>query len=335
MTEHYASVTVKAPVHQVYALFTHFDDFPKFMHFVKEVTYSDRQRTHWVVQVLGNYEWDAIHEDWIPDRQVGWRSINGLRNAGKVKFRPLGQNRTMVDVYISYTPPSGPIGLLGDSLGGSEYFANILRQDLLNFARMVEEAPPGALDPMSSHYLFHSDSAVSKGEITERQKAAMALDPRMSPSALSQRQARLREEQERTRREQEAQAALLREQRAREELQRQEQNAILAQEAARRRVEEQARQDALALELASRLPPDPLLDTLGGRGASIERTASGDRDGIRARHPGYERDPMTARYPPKTSARPTMKLTEEELEKFESPWFRSIRGAPLPPPPGE
>ena len=34
MAEHHASVTVGAPVQQVYGLFTHFNDFPKFMSFV-------------------------------------------------------------------------------------------------------------------------------------------------------------------------------------------------------------------------------------------------------------------------------------------------------------
>jgi polyketide cyclase/dehydrase/lipid transport protein len=335
MTEHYASVTVKAPVHQVYALFTHFDDFPKFMHFVKEVTYYNSQRSHWVVHVLRDYEWDAIHEDWIPDQQVGWRSIAGLKNTGKVKFRPLGPSRTMVDVYISYTPPSGPVGMLGDTFGGGEYFASILRQDLSNFARMVEEAPPGALDPMSSHYLFHSDSAVARGDVTARQKAAMARDPRMSPQALAERLASQREEQERRQQEQLEREMALRQRREVEEKMRQEQNLLLAQEAVRRQEEQRVREELLMREIADRRPPDPVHDTIGGRGAAIERTASGDRDGIRTRHPGYERDPMIARYPFKEGARPTLKLSEEELEKFESPWYRSIRGTPLPSPPAE
>ncbi len=29
--EHHTSVTVNAPLHQVYSLFSHFNDFPKFM----------------------------------------------------------------------------------------------------------------------------------------------------------------------------------------------------------------------------------------------------------------------------------------------------------------
>ena len=53
MSEHHASVTVNAPVHQVYSLFSHFNDFPKFMSFVKEVTYYDNQRSHWVAEVVG------------------------------------------------------------------------------------------------------------------------------------------------------------------------------------------------------------------------------------------------------------------------------------------
>src|SRR5579859_4086929 len=38
---------------------------------------------------------------------------------------------------------------------------------------MVDQAPPGALDPTSSNYLFHSDSAAAKGKTTDRQNATM------------------------------------------------------------------------------------------------------------------------------------------------------------------
>ena len=51
--EHHATVTVNAPVHQVYALFTHFNDFPKYMHFIDQVTYIDNMRSHWIADVVG------------------------------------------------------------------------------------------------------------------------------------------------------------------------------------------------------------------------------------------------------------------------------------------
>ncbi len=63
MARHAASIVVRRPVEQVYPLFTHFNDFPKFMHFVHEVTYYDDQRSHWVVDIAGRHAWDATVVD--------------------------------------------------------------------------------------------------------------------------------------------------------------------------------------------------------------------------------------------------------------------------------
>jgi ribosome-associated toxin RatA of RatAB toxin-antitoxin module len=186
MSEHHASVTVNAPVHQVYSLFSHFNDFPKFMSFVKEVTYYDNQRSHWVAEVVGRHEWDAVNDSWAEDRQIGWRSTNGLENNGRVTFQPVGSDQTLVDVYINYNPPAGVLGDVGDTLGGGQRFDNALQNDLNNFARMVDQAPPGALDPESSNYLFHSGSAAAKGTTTSRQNATMDDDSANQGSTMSQ-----------------------------------------------------------------------------------------------------------------------------------------------------
>lgn len=173
---HHASVVVNAPVHQVYSLFTHFNDFPKFMSFVKEVTYYDAQRSHWVAEVAGRHEWDAVNDNWVNDQQIGWRSTNGLENFGKVTFQPTNSNQTQVDVFINYNPPAGVLGDLGENLGVGGRFDNALQNDLSNFAKMVDQAPAGALDPNSSNYLFHSGSAAGKGTTTQRQNETMQND---------------------------------------------------------------------------------------------------------------------------------------------------------------
>ncbi|GCF07807.1 SRPBCC family protein [Dictyobacter arantiisoli] len=298
MVEHSASVIVKAPVHQVYELFTHFNDFPKFMSFVKEVTYHDDMRSHWVVKVLGQYEWDAINEDWIPDKQIGWRSTRGLKNTGKVKFHALGPNRTSVDVYIRYTPPTGPLGNLGNHFGANGYFDASLHKDLANFARMVEEAPVGALDPMSSHYLFHEESAARKGDITPRQKAAMERDPMMSPQALSEREAKIA--QEATLRQQLAATQATERQRKleSEQARQREQSEILAREAIKRQQEMREREEAR--RKAASIPLDPR-HTYAAWAHGL-----GDKDGMRARIPNFAQDPMTSRRPrkPVISAKP-------------------------------
>jgi len=171
--EHHASVTINAPLHQVYSLFSHFNDFPKFMSFVKEVTYYDNQRSHWVAEVVGRHEWDAANQDWIENRQIGWKSYNGFENAGRVTFQTVGPMQTLVDVFISYNPPAGVLGDAGEKLGVGSRFDNALQHDLDNFARMVDQAPVGALDPQSSNYLFHGGSAAAKGTTTSRQDATM------------------------------------------------------------------------------------------------------------------------------------------------------------------
>jgi uncharacterized membrane protein len=170
---HKATVTVNAPVSQVYQLFTHFNDFPKFMTFVKEVTYIDSTKSHWVANVLGDHEWDAVNENWQPDRQVGWRSTDGLKNNGTVMFQSEGANQTQVTVTINVDPPAGVLGDAAEKLGAGRHFENKLQHDLTHFAQMVAQAPPGALDPESSNYLFQGASAASHGKTTQAQEATM------------------------------------------------------------------------------------------------------------------------------------------------------------------
>ncbi|WP_157508101.1 hypothetical protein [Ktedonobacter racemifer] len=71
---------------------------------------------------------------------------------------------------------------------------------------------------------------------------------------------------------------------------------------------------------------DPVRDTIGGRNASMERTAFGDQDARHERFPQYDADPMTAR-----SLRSWEDKTSEPVadEKAESPWKNLIRGRSL------
>jgi len=90
-----------------------------------------------------------------------------------VTFQPVGANQTRIDVYVYYNPPAGAVGDAGEKLGAGKRFEQALQDDLNHFARMVEQAPPGALDPTSSNYLFHSESAAAQGRTTKRQNETM------------------------------------------------------------------------------------------------------------------------------------------------------------------
>jgi uncharacterized membrane protein len=173
LSSHQASVTVDAPVHQVYALFSHFNDFPKFMSFVKEVTYADAQNSRWVADIAGRHEWNATNQNWIEDRQIGWRSTKGLENTGKVTFEQISPEKTRVNVDIAYNPPAGMLGDIAEKAGVGGHFDQVLQKDLNHFAEMVQQAPQGALDPNSSSYLFHSESAAAQGKTTSQQDSTI------------------------------------------------------------------------------------------------------------------------------------------------------------------
>lgn len=146
MARHSASVIVRAPAEQVYQMFTNFEDFPRHLTYVKEVTYYDNARSHWAADIVGHHEWDAINTDWIEGKQLGWRSTDGFENAGRVTFDDLGGGCTRVTVTIAYNPPAGVLGDAAEALGAGTAFEEALQRDLDNFARMVEQGPGEAME---------------------------------------------------------------------------------------------------------------------------------------------------------------------------------------------
>lgn len=313
MSDHHVSVTVQAPIHQVYTLFSHFHDLPKYMSIVEEVTYYDEQRSHWVA---GSQEWDAVNEGWIADEQIGWRSTRGLHNRGMVKFTPLSAKQTAVDVYLSYTPPTGMLGAVAEHLGFDNHLHAVLQQEMKHFAAMVEATPQGALDPMRSHYLFHQQSALTKGTTTTRQRAAMSQDPMMSKEALQARETRIRYEKEQAAQARRAREALLQRQQQLMQQAAHEQQEALRQQAERDRLA--ARERAQTAEPGPARVPHPIYDTIGGRNAAMERTAIGDQDARSERFPRHSEDPMMSRAP-------GMHIRKTG-PAFESPWRATTRG---------
>jgi uncharacterized membrane protein len=45
------------------------------MRFIKEVSFYDDQNSHWVAEINGRHEWDAVNTGWQVNRQKGWRTV--------------------------------------------------------------------------------------------------------------------------------------------------------------------------------------------------------------------------------------------------------------------
>src|SRR5918999_2274334 len=92
------SIEVDAPLSTAYNQWTQFEEFPQFMDGVESVRQLDDTHLHWVAEFGGErHEWDAEITEQEPDRVVAWRARDGKYNSGRVRFEPLGDNRTRVD----------------------------------------------------------------------------------------------------------------------------------------------------------------------------------------------------------------------------------------------
>lgn len=132
-----SSVRVNAPVEQVYQMWTDWENFPRFMSNVQQVTRSG-DTTHWKAKVFGTtQEWDARIVEDTPNQQVAWQSTSGSTNNGIVAFVPVDAMTTEVMLAIDYDPPAGPVGDAVDAVTST--MQKNVEEDLQNFKQLIEQ----------------------------------------------------------------------------------------------------------------------------------------------------------------------------------------------------
>jgi uncharacterized membrane protein len=118
------TINIKVPVHDVYQLWSNFENFPRFMENVESIRSMGGKRSHWVVKgpAGSKVEFDAITTANVPDQEIAWETTPDamVKSQGQVTFRPAGQNSTQVSVYMTYTPPAGIAGAAVASLFGKD-----------------------------------------------------------------------------------------------------------------------------------------------------------------------------------------------------------------------
>ena len=129
------SIEVGVPVSTAYNQWTQFEEFPKFMQGVKSVRQIDDTHLEWVAEVGGERrEWQAEIVEQVPDEKLAWRAVDGNGPNGIVTFEPLGEERTLITVEMSYEP-DGLKETLGAKLGLDN---RQVQEDLRRFKQLVE-----------------------------------------------------------------------------------------------------------------------------------------------------------------------------------------------------
>jgi uncharacterized membrane protein len=109
------TITIDAPVDDVYRFWTAYENFPRFMSRVLEVRASRREgQSHWTIAGPGGMpiEFDGEVTQAIPNQIFAWRTVEGslVGHAGLVHFDATADGRTRIHIRMSYNPPGGWFG---------------------------------------------------------------------------------------------------------------------------------------------------------------------------------------------------------------------------------
>jgi uncharacterized membrane protein len=131
---------IDAPLEQVYAFWSNYENFPLFMSHVRQVEDLGGGRSRWSVSGPGGLpiEWSAVLTQQTPEEVIAWRSEAGsmLENAGIIRFSPSGIG-TRVNLRFCYHPPAGGAGQAVAELLGSDPRAK-LNEDLGRMKALLE-----------------------------------------------------------------------------------------------------------------------------------------------------------------------------------------------------
>lgn len=140
------TITIEAPVQDVFAFWQHYENFPHFMTHVREVRPSEVEgRSHWVVDGPAGLpiEFDAETTRVVPNELIAWKSLEGasVAHAGTVRFEPAGERATRITVRFSYNPPAGALGHAAAWMLGADA-KRLFDDDLVRMKTMLETGRP-------------------------------------------------------------------------------------------------------------------------------------------------------------------------------------------------
>ena len=129
------SIEVNVPVRVAYDQWTQFEQFPRFMEGVERVVQVDDKTLDWTASIAGvDKHWRAEITLQEPDEVIAWRSVEGARNDGSVRFEALDSNRTRITLDLD-VEPEGPLETAGDALG---FVSRRAKGDIERFKEYIE-----------------------------------------------------------------------------------------------------------------------------------------------------------------------------------------------------
>jgi uncharacterized membrane protein len=136
-------IDIGVPIGTVYDQWTQFEEWPKFMHRVTQVSQEDEAHANFKTKIWGKTkEYTAEIVDQRPDERIKWKVTEGVTHTGVVTFHELGPRLTRVEVNLDVEPGS----LIEKAARGMRFIKRAVRADLARFKAhvLMEEEASGA-----------------------------------------------------------------------------------------------------------------------------------------------------------------------------------------------
>lgn len=108
------SLRIAAPIDDVFEFWRHFENYPKFMSFIRSVEVNETGGLRWVAVAPGRTRilWDTTIFDLQPNQRIAWKSDPGsvIATEGIIQMEPTEFRGTLLRVELSYAPPFGAVG---------------------------------------------------------------------------------------------------------------------------------------------------------------------------------------------------------------------------------
>jgi uncharacterized membrane protein len=129
------SVDIGVPIETVYNQFTQFEDWPQFMHRVKQVSQEDDCTLSFTVKIWArSKEFTAKIETQRPNERIKWKVSHGIAHTGVVTFHELGPRLTRVLLNMDIEPGFP----LEKAARGLRHVKRAARADLHRFKALIE-----------------------------------------------------------------------------------------------------------------------------------------------------------------------------------------------------
>lgn len=134
------SVTIFAPIDEVYRFWRNFENFPLFMNHVKEIMVQNDVSNWKVAGPAGvPIEFQSRITQDIPNDVIAWETLpdSQVDHTGMVRFEPNRDGSTRVTVQMTYMPPAGAVGHAVAQLFGVDP-RQAMNDDLMRLKALLE-----------------------------------------------------------------------------------------------------------------------------------------------------------------------------------------------------